>query len=111
MLVYDCCDRSTFNSVENWLKQISLHAPAKSEVVLVANKIDMDNREVTTEEGKEIAEVHGIKYFETSAKTAKNVDEVFNYCAERIMNTKGPSPRPNPYPDSFSISNESVHKK
>ncbi len=37
----------------------------------------MDNRKITTEQGIEFAETYGMKYLETSAKTAFNVNEAF----------------------------------
>ena len=43
-------------------------------MILVGNKIDM-KREVSTEEGKKMAESFGIKYFETSAKENIGINE------------------------------------
>lgn len=43
-------------------------------MILVGNKIDM-KREVSTEEGKKMAESFGIKYFETSAKENVGINE------------------------------------
>jgi len=37
----------------------------------------LDNRKITTEQGIEFAETYGMKYLETSAKTAFNVNEAF----------------------------------
>lgn len=43
-------------------------------MILVGNKTDMQ-REVSTEEGKRMADNFGIKYFETSAKENINITE------------------------------------
>ena len=49
---------------------------------LVANKADMkDAAEVTEEEGRQLADLLSMKYFETSAKTGVNVGEVFIHAA------------------------------
>ena len=48
-------------------------------LVLAGNKCDMANaREVSTEEGRARAEQFGAPFFETSAKTHTNVDEIFH---------------------------------
>ena len=44
-------------------------------LVLLANKVDLPTKQVTYDQGKSIAEKHGYKFFETSAKTGKNVIE------------------------------------
>ena len=41
ILVYDCGERITFNSVVNWMKQIDEHAEKGIVKVLVANKSDL----------------------------------------------------------------------
>ncbi len=42
----------------------------------MGNKIDL-TREVLTDEGKKVAELHNIPFFETSAKTDIGVEECF----------------------------------
>ena len=37
----------------------------------------MENRKITREQGLEFAQTYGMKYLETSAKTAFNVNEAF----------------------------------
>eukprot|EP01087_Luapelamoeba_hula_P011012 TRINITY_DN2958_c0_g1_i1.p1 TRINITY_DN2958_c0_g1~~TRINITY_DN2958_c0_g1_i1.p1 ORF type:complete len:747 (+),score=147.85 TRINITY_DN2958_c0_g1_i1:89-2329(+) len=45
-------------------------------IVLVGNKMDLtDQREVTTEQGADLAKEWGVPFFETSAKTGENVRE------------------------------------
>ena len=38
-------------------------------MMLVGNKIDLENRSVTKEEGEKMARDHGMMFIETSAKT------------------------------------------
>lgn len=52
ILVYDCSQRGTFNSIANWLRQIEIHADDGILKILVANKIDLPNPEVSLEEGQ-----------------------------------------------------------
>ncbi len=54
-------------------------------MVLVGNKLDMaQNRQVSNEEAKELANKYELRYFETSAKDNTNVDEVFMDVAMHI---------------------------
>ena len=52
-------------------------------VVLAGNKIDKE-RLVTTEEGQQFADSIGVKYFETSAATDVNIDEMFTYIIKEL---------------------------
>ena len=77
ILVYDCTEETTFNNISNWLKQIETHASQGVAKVLVANKTDLPNRVIPTERGQALAEEYGLKFFETSAKTGSNINEMF----------------------------------
>jgi small GTP-binding protein len=56
VLVYDCTDETSFTNVRNWVKQIEQHANPGVPRVLVANKIDLPERKITPEEGKQLAD-------------------------------------------------------
>ena len=85
VLVYDCTEEATFNNISNWLKQIETHASEGVAKVLVANKTDLENRIVSQEQGEELAEKHGLHYFETSAKSGLNINELFYHIARQIV--------------------------
>ena len=53
--------------------------------ILVGNKYDLGNREVSEEEGKILANALGLKYIETSAKTGQNIDKLFYILTEDIL--------------------------
>ena len=44
-----------------------------------------DQRVITTEQGKELAEKHSIHFSETSAKTGEGIEELFNVVAKKLM--------------------------
>ena len=45
--------------------------------VLVANKCDKSDKVIESERGRQLAEQHGLSFFETSAKSGFNIAEVF----------------------------------
>lgn len=45
-MTYAVNDRDTFTAIENWIKQIKMHASDKVIRILVGNKSDCEDREV-----------------------------------------------------------------
>ncbi|XP_077244706.1 ras-related protein RABE1d-like [Tasmannia lanceolata] len=86
LLVYDVTDESSFNNIRNWIRNIEQHASDNVNKILVGNKADMDEskRAVPTSRGQSLADEYGIKFFETSAKTNLNVEQVFFSIARDI---------------------------
>ena len=52
---------------------------------MIGNKCDLENRKITTEQGLEFAQTYGMKYLETSAKTAINISEAFTTMSKDII--------------------------
>ncbi|KAF8767117.1 ras-related protein Rab-20-like [Argiope bruennichi] len=91
ILTYDMFDRASFHNLRfRYIPVLNDVASAQLKVI-VANKsdlLDTHQRQVTKEEGLELARVSNphlnldnsnLPYFETSAKTGDNVDEMFEY--------------------------------
>eukprot|EP00826_Nyctotherus_ovalis_P048056 TRINITY_DN5623_c0_g1_i1.p1 TRINITY_DN5623_c0_g1~~TRINITY_DN5623_c0_g1_i1.p1 ORF type:complete len:204 (-),score=58.79 TRINITY_DN5623_c0_g1_i1:1334-1945(-) len=97
LLVYDVHKAETYEKLNNWIQSISSNAGSRIPKYLVANKIDLeDERQVEKAEGEKLAERTGMKYFETSARTGDNVDEVFEdiireACAIKQVRVSTPS--------------------
>jgi len=86
ILIYDVTLIESFHNVKNWIKQIKKEASDKVSIILVGNKIDMENkRAVSNEEGEKIADENGLKFFECSAKTGENIEQIFKEVAKKIL--------------------------
>lgn len=90
ILVYDVSSRETFTKLDNWLNELETFAN-KPDIVkmLVANKIDKANREVTKDEGLKFARKHSMLFIEASAKTKEGVQIAFEELVEKILQTPG----------------------
>uniref|UniRef100_A0A7S2RB79 Uncharacterized protein n=1 Tax=Rhizochromulina marina TaxID=1034831 RepID=A0A7S2RB79_9STRA len=87
LLVYDVTDRTSFTSIRNWVSQIQQHADVHVNKILIGNKCDMeDQRMVSFDEGKKLAQEYGIQFFETSAKNDIEVDSGFVAIAREVKN-------------------------
>ncbi|GFS88397.1 ras-related protein Rab-3 [Nephila pilipes] len=85
ILMYDVTNEESFNSVQDWVTQIKTYSWDNAQVVLVGNKCDMeDERVVSTERGRQLAEQLGLVFFETSAKENINVKSVFERLVDII---------------------------
>ncbi|XP_034941844.1 ras-related protein Rab-3 isoform X2 [Chelonus insularis] len=84
ILMYDITNEESFNSVQDWITQIKTYSWDNAQVILVGNKCDMEERVVSYERGKQLAEQLGVPFFETSAKENINVKAVFEQLVDII---------------------------
>ena len=82
LLVYDVSNIKSFEKIPYWMSQVENNAESGIQKILIANKSDLTyEREVSKNQGEEMAKKFGIKYVETSAKTDKNVNLAFENLA------------------------------
>jgi len=84
ILVYDITDSKSFAQINDWLKEVKDHAPPNAVLMIVGNKCDLENRSVSTRQGKEFAQNKDALFLETSAKEDTNVSKAFLSLAETI---------------------------
>ena len=78
VLIYDVTDARSFENVQNWFQTVSQHANEEAQIFLVGNKCDdEENRQVSREQGEELAQKLQIPFLEASAKTNQNVESIF----------------------------------
>ena len=100
-LLFDVTDRTTFDEVSGWIKDIrktrgkntdeNMEEKTSDEVlVLIGNKIDLkDKRKVTKEEAINLAKQYNVQYYEISCKEGINIYEVFcNVIIEASSNNR-----------------------
>ena len=86
ILIYDVCNKSTFKNLDLWLNDINNKNLRESiSIILVANKIDLPNREISYEEGDDFAQKNNLLYCETSIKEGKNIEDVFDMITRDII--------------------------
>jgi small GTP-binding protein len=83
-IVYDVTRPSTFMNVYEWYRNFRAVCP-EAMLVLVANKVDIEDRRVPEEAGLMLSKWLGMKYIETSAKTGQNVNEMFIECSRETI--------------------------
>lgn len=85
--MYDVTDVKTFQHIAYWLRNIQQYASPSVARILVANKIDKPNRQVTMEMGQAFAQQMGIPYYECTAKDGEKVEAAFRGIADVIVET------------------------
>lgn len=93
----DCClltfsvdDSQSFQNLSNWKKEFIYYADVKEPesfpFVILGNKVDINERQVSTEEAQDWCRNNGNHpYFETSAKDATNVAAAFEEAVRRVL--------------------------
>ena len=84
LLVFDVGSRKSFDNLHKWIKNIHNYSSADIIKYLIGNKIDTQDREVSSTEAEKMAGEYNMKYFETSAFSGKNIADAINSLARDI---------------------------
>lgn len=88
IITYDICKRESFDNIENWLNEINKYS-TDSIKLLIGTKYDLSKygkREVSTEEGQQMANKLNIPFIEVSAKENININKLFCVIINEIKN-------------------------
>lgn len=92
LVVYDVTKPASFIKARHWVKELHEQASKGIIIGLIGNKYDLieedeDSRKVSYDEGLQLSKEENLLFFETSAKTGFNVQQVFLEIGEKILST------------------------
>ncbi|XP_033105811.1 ras-related protein Rab-27A-like [Anneissia japonica] len=110
ILIFDLTNEQSFLNIRNWMTQLQMHAYCESpDIVLCGNKADLeDQRIVSDEKAKEMAEKFGLPYFETSAKTGHNIAKAIECLLDNVMLRMERSVDKNQFPNFVANNGKNV---
>ena len=87
ILVFDVNDQSSFAHLRKWLDELDMYSTTTYAKLLVGNKTDVGEREVSFQEATEFARQQAMLYIETSAKTRVGIRQAFDEVVQKILDT------------------------
>eukprot|EP00029_Vermamoeba_vermiformis_P000929 TRINITY_DN11099_c0_g1_i1.p1 TRINITY_DN11099_c0_g1~~TRINITY_DN11099_c0_g1_i1.p1 ORF type:complete len:199 (+),score=43.16 TRINITY_DN11099_c0_g1_i1:26-622(+) len=95
IVVYDLTSKDSFERAKTWVKELQRQGSPNIVIALSGNKLDLANkRQVDVAEAQAYADENGLLFYETSAKTSANVNELFVAIAKKLPKTAS-APRSN----------------
>ncbi|XP_004711618.2 ras-related protein R-Ras2 isoform X1 [Echinops telfairi] len=111
LLVFSVTDRGSFEEIYKFQRQI-LRVKDRDEfpMILIGNKADLDHqRQVTQEEGQQLARQLKVTYMEASAKIRMNVDQAFHELVRVIRKFQEQECPPSPEPTQKEKDKQGCH--
>lgn len=91
LLVYDITERNSFEKARDWMNNIQDNTQKDNVgIVLLGNKSDLEERQVSYEEGQKLAQEFNVMFMETSAYKNINIKESFECLTNLIVSKKAP---------------------
>ena len=92
LVVFDITNHVSFEALPMWIENYYKNGPEQKNIILIGNKKDLvEKRQVTQQEAEAFSETNNMMYFETSAKEGDNIEYIFNYAAEKLLEFYGGS--------------------
>jgi len=90
IFVYDVANRESFEHIPDWAEGLMINVELRDKqrfpCMLVGNKVDIiEERSVTTMEGRLLANRKGWPFYEASAKTGAYVNDIFLRIAKHLF--------------------------
>ncbi|MHA1683754.1 MAG: Rab family GTPase [Promethearchaeota archaeon] len=87
IFVFDLTDETSLNSITAWHTDVKNSIDMPFEGLVLGNKSDLEEkRQISTEKARALVESLGMVYYEVSALTGDNVEEVFHHFAKAFLN-------------------------
>jgi small GTP-binding protein len=89
-LVFDLTSENSFNSMEKWFKIFCEYCDPNinNNFIVLGNKCDLFDKKVDEKKIDNFINEKNWKYFETSAKDGKNIEQCFRYISEVLIKQK-----------------------
>lgn len=81
LVVFDLSNRQSFENTPRWMEEVRKKRTSIP-LILVGNKLDLQDRKTSYEEALNFASELNMEYFESSAKANQNIFEIFQRVAE-----------------------------
>lgn len=81
--------------MQKWIDDVKNQRGESAVIAILANKIDSDERDVTEEEGRNLAEENQVIFKQVSAKTGAGVQEFFKEIAALLPESADSTTRHN----------------
>ncbi|XP_053283509.1 EF-hand calcium-binding domain-containing protein 4A isoform X1 [Pleuronectes platessa] len=88
LAMYDVTHSPSFKALRGWMDSVKEKMCEGAVLMLLGNKLDLadaHSRQVTTREGQRLAEQHQALFYECSAKTGRNMEEVMTHLARTLL--------------------------
>lgn len=108
VLVYDVTSPNSFKNLDSWRDEFLIQAnprdPEHFPFVVLGNKVDLDNRQVSTRRAQQWCQSkNDIPYYETSAKEGINVELAFQTIAKNALAQEAEVELYNEFPDQIRL--------
>ena len=85
LCVYDITNQESFENVKKWVNEVQENEGKHVVIAIAGNKVDLEaNRQVLKTDGLEYAKENNFIFYETSAKTGKNVQRIYFEIAREV---------------------------
>jgi len=89
IFVFDYSRRKTFDELPNWKKAFLIQVNQENNkdfpIMILANKMDLEDRQVTKKEIQDWTSSQNLPFYETSAKEGVNVEKAFEQLSKMIL--------------------------
>lgn len=93
LLVYSATDKNSFNSVELWMRQIRQFSHENTPILLLSNKVDVEEKQVSEQQSRALAERHKLDMVMVSGKDNINIDSAIIRLVHKVEREESSSSR------------------
>jgi Ras-related protein Rab-1A len=112
IIIFDKTNIQSFYNIEKWISEIKNYSKENVKILIVGNKSDLENIQVSDEEIEKLCQKLNLNYISTSAKTGENTDIIFEKIIELIFyNINTNSFTPSTIRNKIQISNNTTEIK